>query len=906
MTATPLSPFARLIDVRSDTVLAQTTHLAAFTRTIPLDAPLTGSLTVPASDPGLATGAGATSFGQAALQAAGTDDGTLPVPMVVEVGVAGTAGAIAVRLRVTAVTRSYKDGAPMIQIDGEGPLAGYAGIVIGHAYYPGCKLSDVLGAAPGTITPVDPNTYGFLSADGVIPYLGGIFSRAPGLATWAGKALLATTPAVDASIAAISTNLETRGDTALNVLDTAAKRMAGDLLPGDSYPIGYRGHYYEDTAGGTNQVVVGAIGGSPAAGFTLDGDVSGTVDETVTARIVEASVATNAADVYGQVLFTGGNSNAGLPANATITGLGLLNPIGTGDRTDYTTCLPILSWQVNDQTGGVSFFNNDGVLRPLLAAAGPVYSLYVDTTGDTIYIGTDDGVLARSADVRAQHPWTSVGTLHARVERLACERDNSNNVYLFAHAVPKDKSLHGVYRYPGPAGSLTGGGYDGWGPVLLDAHVQDFVATDYQTIWVLLDNDQGHVHQYGLGAPAGGASPFVAYALPAAVRAFALDRVVTAGDSSHPAQDSIWAMTRGDAQSAYFLVRSGTTWGGFGPADADGSLAAASGTALTINGATGLGLTISGQYTSVFVSTSVGLFWSATLDGTGWKAASGINGLGNVSIAGVVAGQYQALQGALETRFFAYNPKQFFYSSSDARFWRDLTKEQLHLGPYVAYLAQVATNDLPSNAVITIGPMASSPIGNPANTHIQLAGANQDLPTGWYWERRLDDCNDWEYRLVNGNAITDACMQAGLTNLQTNETVTALRASADLARVCRRWLSENSVPQRTLTVRCPLTTQESAVWNVRPGQIVTVNLQDEINQMSADGSAIIGTQVVNMQSAPWWVIEATVTLDESGGSLAYADLTLGAVLRTDTTLTPDDLAASLQDQIKSIQAFGRG
>lgn len=905
---TALQPFARLIDIRSNTLVATTAHVAGFSRTITLDAPLTGTLSVPASDPGQVTGSGGTTFGTAALQAAGTDDGTAPVPTIVEIGVAGASGAIAVRLRVTAVTRSYKDGAPMIDITGEGPLAGYAGVVIAHAYYPGCKLSDVLGATPGTIIPVASGTAGFLSPNGAIPYLGGLFSRAPGMPAWTGKALLAVTPSVDASIAGISTNLETRGDTTLRALEAATKRMAGDYISGDAYPIGYRGHYYEDAASlssAGNSVVVGTIGGSPASGFTLDGNGSGAVDETVMARIVEASIETNSADTYGQVMFTGGKSNAGLPDGATITGLGLLNPIGTGDRTDYTTCLPIITWEVNDRTGGVAFFNNDGVLRPLSAPTGPIYCLYVDTNaaGSTMYIGTDKGVYSRPADVRAAHNWTSVGGVIGRVVRLAVQRDNGGGVHLFAHATPKDNNLHGIYQYPGPVGSLTGAGWDGWGACVLGAHVQDFVMTDYQTAWVLFDNDQGRVHQTAVGF--GGSSPMTPYALPAGVRAFHLDRVITAGDGSHPAQDSIWAMTKGDSQSAYFLPRTGTTWGPWTAADADGSLAAATpnGAEPTLNGAVGLGITISGQYTAVFVSTSQGLYWSATLDGKGWKSACGLNGLSGISIAGVAAGQYQGLQGALETRFFAYNPKQFFYSSSDARYWRDLTKEELHLGPFFAYLAQLATNDLPSNAVITIGPMATSPIGNAAGTHIQVTGANQDLPAGWYWQRRLDDCNDWSYTLVNGNAATDAALASGLTDLQTNTAVSALRASADVARVARRWLSENSVPARSLKVRCALTTQEAALWNVRPGQIVPVNLQDAINQLSADGSAIVGTQVVHMVNARWWVIEATMTLDESGGSLAYADLTLSTVLRKDKT-TPADIAAGLADNIRSLQSFG--
>jgi len=680
-----------------------------------------------------------------------------------------------------------------------------------------------------------------------------------------------------------------------------------DVTYNDTNPGGGSGGGTTSTA--VNQVVLGAVGGSPITGtYVLDGNGSGAVDETATARIIEASITTNLADVYGSTAFIGGASNAGLPANATITGVGLINPIGTGGRTDYTTCLPVISYHVNDKTGGVSIFNNDGRFRDILTSAGPVYSLNVDNAHATMYIGTSDGVLSRSTDVRAVHVWAAVGALHGKVIRIAVETDGSGNAVLFVHVEPKDKNLYGIYRFPGLSGSLTGAGYDGWTPVHLDAHVQDFVATDAGTIWLLLGNDQGTVHRYHIGD----ADPITSYALPTGIRAFALSRVITTGDGSHPAQDSVWAMTQGDNNGCYFTVKAadGTWSNGLIGGNQDGSLQAPSGQGLSCNGATGLGITIGGktvagayvqgQYTSVFLCSNAGIWWSATLDGKGWTRATDLGGLSDDNIVGVVAGQYQALQGALTTRFFAWTPKQFFYSNSDARWWRDLTKEELHLGPYFALLAQKATNDLPDNGIITIGPTVHSPIGNPDATHISLPGC---LPATQYWERRLDDCLDWRYRLWESASISEACMPSGLANLQTSEHLTLDRSSADLATVSRRWLAENSVPQRQLTVKCPITSQESGLWDVMPTMLVHVNLTDTIAQLSPVDGSVVGTQVVNLVNSPWWVLDVELNTDQPGGSLAYATLTLGSVLAKQAH-SPDDIAAGLADSIRIIRNFG--
>jgi lysophospholipase L1-like esterase len=1356
---TPLQPFARLTDLTTGNVVATTLDVFEGQQTIAMDAPQKGRLVFPLGDASGAATSSSTTFGASLLRAAGQDDGTPAVPMLLEYGTSGPTGDISLRMRVEQVTRELTSSGYVVTVEGDCLLSQYAGLPIGHALYPGVALQDALNAPAGTIVPTDPSA-GFVGPTALIPYLAGMFQRVPGLASWpsAARSALHVVPAVDPPLNTNAVNIAARGVSTLKVLGDIVKRAAGDYLPGDSAPMGFRSHYFmryrKGTAGTTtttttgggpstppdwkttalaqsgntalwmmdeasgltradatgnghdvtfagtptagpsltsgsarstrisdsatygtitnltgfptsgaftievwvdvdasnnadefaiawgnatvgdgfgialhsnrtqvwgwmsghdlfatpsggaisghhcllmdydgttqrvfldnvllgsqavptpstsltngrigmvqagggfhwlgsigatrvvsrvltaterssayaagmgtvpnlnigfigdsitantpsdgtqsppqatcaalatslgrpvaainqgvsgsstsdwlpsagpgyanakaailaagcplvhimlgtndsrtdrrttattlhanlstiiadleasglrvvvsypayvvpgsggglydatsdtllqsyeaqidslvggstyagdktayahfsanqsqlidglhpnaagvafyasawapaiqaalpassggstttttttagdpgNDLIVGRVGGNPA-GIALVGGASAPVgDEATTARIVDgATISSNNADACAQALFVGGKSNAGLPAGAQITGLALLNPIGTGGRTDYTTCLPIISYQVQNRTGGVLFFANDGTLRPLLDAGGPVYCLNVDNTNGVMYAGTSDGVLTRSTNVRVASPWTHVGELQGRVDRLQVVSNSAGTeTAIWAQVTAKDKALSGIYhRNPASPTGMGGVGHDGWTPAILGEHIQSFAATDPSTYFVILNN-QGNVWRHVLGSP----NPMTVYALPTGVRAYRLDRVITAGDGTggHTATDSIWASTSGDGQGAYILKETGTSWGAFYGANADGSLsnAATPGHALQINAAVGLGLTIEGQYTAVFVCTSSGIWWADNLNGTAWKRATGLDGLTDYGVSGVTAGQYQALQGALTTRVFAYNPTQLFYSNSSARFWRDLTKEELHWGPYFAALALGSSYaDLPHNDVITIGPMALSPISNPPNTHIQVAC----LPTGWYWLRQLDDCLDWEYRLVNGSAVTEACMASSIADLGTSTSVSLVQSSNDLAKVGRRWLAENTVPVKTIKVLTTCTTQEAGILKVYPGDLVPVTLQDAIPEVTLDGT-VVRTVVVAFSATPLYVTSITRTMDQSGGPLMRVELELSNVYRKEVA-SPDDLAAGLQDQLNSLKDFYR-
>ena len=659
----------------------------------------------------------------------------------------------------------------------------------------------------------------------------------------------------------------------------------------------------------------GNIGGLPYAGFGFNGDNVGPVwDERIEARILpdQSMVQVDLSACYDQCSFTGGDTNSGLPAGATLTALALLNgaPPAAGQATgqsvgrdQWQDNLAVVGVDVGGRSGGLYYWVGDGALRPWPRLVTPVLSIAVDQTHGALYVGTPSGVYTRSLDpTDTTSPWVAVGSLGVRVIRLQALPDASGATVLFAHAQgTPDKRYDGVYRYPALTAAPSGD-FNGWDPALLTMTVMDMLATDAFTYWTLIKADQNKVYKHVTTAAAPTAAP-TAYALPAGVRATGLSRVITAGPTP---QDSVWATGAGDAQGAYVLLsQGGGVWGpAFQPGNADGSLAAPSGRPLQVNHVVGLGLTLQGQFTSIFACTDNGIFWSATLDGRGWTPLNGQNGLDGISIQSMAAGQQQQLRGtgatsATVNRLFAFNATQFFWSSNSGINWRDITRDKLHAGPYVSQLAQACPGaDLPANRVATIGPMAASPIGLAAATHLQCPATY--LPADWYWDRRLDGRNDWWYWLVNGNAPLPRQKTDQLTQVQTNATVPPAQAATDLARVMLAWLARNSTPIVTATLASAFSTTDAGLRRLRPTMAVPVQWTKSVLQLDGTG-AIRTVQMVNLQGQVLRVKKHEI---KRGADPTYADTVTTLVTFLGDPLSPQDLAQGLLDAKKATAVFG--
>ena len=788
--------------------------------------------------------------------------------------------------------------------------------------------------------------------------------------TYTASVTNATIGGIVRALQRIPVNIDIWSDYVSKALLTICQRLGGVVFAGDTAPQGARGHFVADSSdiplnlaftlglvnssggnpalglvtptgpfghqgssGATGRldsyVVVGNVGGTPNPGFAFNGDTSArVVDETVEARITldQATIQPDLTTLYGQTDFVGGASNSGFPPNGKVTGMTVIN--GTPSDSPpiaWTDCLPVVSiatqqqlagQQTGDNSGGLYFWIGDGQMRrwPSTLAA-PHLCLGVSVDGTTLYVGTNAGVYSNSSNPRnTSTPWTPVGGLSGIVTRIQTVPDGSGGQVLFALVQGTGKDgLDGIYRFPALAGSLTGAGYDGWSPLVQQGNILDFVATDSGTIWCILkaaNSSAGNnqVLQYTF-APA---PSVTTYTLPSNVKATKIDRVITAGTGTSPAQDSIWVATNGDGQGAYFAVKNADgTWGPFVGANQDGSLKGPADQPLQVNHVVGLGLTIGTLYTTVFACTNNGIFYQGAanttpgfvLSGGGWKSANGLNGLDNVPITHVSAGAAQTLLTQTVNRIFASNDNQIFATNTGGLWWRDLTRDSVNLGPYLSNLALLnAYGDLPDNRIQTWGPSAHSPLGLADNTHIQIAAARGDtLPAGWYWQRRLDERLDWCYRLVNGNAPLSSIMFSQLSSIQTNEVVPLLVASGQLAYVSVRWLGEHSVAQTLLHLPSSFTTAAAALRTLRPSMQVGVTLVGTILARSSTG-AIIGTQYCDFNNAPLYVLSHRI--QKRAGSNVFETLTvLGPLLRTQD-VTPQDMAASLADNIKSLKLFG--
>ncbi len=752
-------------------------------------------------------------------------------------------------------------------------------------------------SATTTITLTDTGGVGMTFAVSLTEPNAGDYSAAPAAGTIAAGGQQAVTITFTPGIAATRT-------ATLTITGTADDLPASFALSGRGRaPLG-------------PGALFGNIGGTPYPGFGFNGDNVGPVwDERVEARILpdQSTVQVDLAACYDQCAFTGGDTNSGLPAGATLTALALLNgapPTATQTRGQsaardaWQDNLAVVGVDVGGKSGGLYYWFGDGVLRPWPGLQStPVLSMAVDPSGASIYVGTPSGVYTRSTDpTDTTSPWVAVGSLGVRVVRLQALPDASNNTVLFAHAQgTPDKRYDGVYRYPALTASPAGD-FNGWDPALLATTVLDMLATDAYTYWTLIKADQGKVYRHVTTAAAPVAAPVV-YALPVGVRATGLSRVITAGPTP---QDSVWATCAGDAQGAYFLLsQGGGVWGPtFQAGNADGSLVAPSGRPLQVNHVVGLGLTLQGQFTSVFACTDNGVFYSATLDGRGWKPLNGQNGLDGISIQSMAAGQQQQIRGTGATsatinRLFAFNATQFFWSSNSGINWRDITRDKLDAGPYVSQLTQACAGaDYPANRVATIGLMAASPIGLAAATHLQCPTSY--LPAGWYWERRLDGRNDWWYWLVNGNAPLPRQKTDQLTAVQTNATVPPGQAATDLARVMVAWLARNSTPIVTATLASAFSTTDAGLRRLRPTMAVPVQWTKSVLQMDKIG-AIVPVQMVNLQGQVLRVKKHEIRKGADGG---YAETTTTLVTFLGDPLSPQDLAQGLLDAKKALSVFG--
>jgi hypothetical protein len=427
------------------------------------------------------------------------------------------------------------------------------------------------------------------------------------------------------------------------------------------------------------------------------------------------------------------------------------------------------------------------------------------------------------------------------------------------------------------------------------SNVLDMQATDDHSFFYLDKSDQHTVFLHDYGTSPATTTPF---ALPGGVNAIRLDRV-TGG-----VVDTVYAVTTGSTEAAYYTAFVTGAWQPFAAAH----LAVAA--SLKVNRFLGPYATVNGvNAVQALAATDNGLYWSTTTTPTApgdWHSANDQNGLGGVSVTLVSVGAPQVLAGQTTSRVFAASDNALYMSSNSALQFENVTQGRVDLGPYFAALVQSTTGAAPSNRVQTVGPMAASPLGGPAGTHVQVTTFQgfPTLPSTWYWQRRLTQRLSWEYRLVNPDCPFPHLQRDQLTDIEANESQGVDTASALVAAVARKWLGENSAPQTILSVPSIFTQQEAALRRLQATQRVAVTLNGTIPQRSSMGD-IIASTYVSFSGAPFYVLDHAWHLAADGGPYAETTTTLGSVLRT-SPLSAADMAATFQRQLRDVKVFATG
>lgn len=922
MSTTPIQPHVRFYNLPTGALISESSRVLDWTIDREANKPAVLTIEVPLTDPDSAP----------ALVAAAGVNGT---PTLMEFTLGGQGGATDAAKMIDLVDRKLKIDRPSVSDSGGDIASLLADVLILHSTYTDVKFSDALDGAHGTIVPLHPQHYG-ISSTNALPGVSGVLRVQPGNPTWVGLPKLTFTAYFDPAVGAISTNLDAYADPILKAIDALMKQMGGFVIAGDSVPQGERAIRVFDSSAplaedgtslnlaqtlglrqagdGANSITFGHVGGTPKAGFGFNGDNIGLVlDESIEARVLDDAmeITDDISKVYDAVTIQGGSSNGGLPPNPTITSMAMLNgapPSQSATRDKWTDNVCLIGITTDNERGGGLYYNfGDGESRAVpRSLAGPHLSIAVSADASTLYVGTPHGVYSHPSNLTdTTSAWVPVGGLDARVVRLQALPNGSGGTVLFAHVDgAKDKRTDGIYRFPGILSGVVGSDYGGWDFSYANDKILDMIATDEYTFFCLLKADQGNLYRY----QATNATPVAtrtAYPLPASIAATSIHRVITAGGTGHPAQDSIWLTTSGDNNGGWFLVEGATAgdWGTFQPGNADGSLVGPAGQGLQVNGYVGLGLTLAGVYTSIFASTNNGIWWSPTLDGKGWETLNGQNGLDGIGIARLAAGQQQQFlgtgtRGRTINRFFASNGNQFFLSNDSGAHWEDLARGKVTAGSYVSELVRTIQGHYPDNSLITAGPMLHSPLGEADATHLQIPATY--LPANYYLERRLDQRGNWFYFLRNAAAAIPREYGQQVMVFATNLAANLLTQSTNVVRDMLTWLSRNSVPITTVKVPSAFSTREAGLRRLREGMVVPLTINRSVQQINAAG-VVVTAPLVAYTNAPFRVRKHTM---KGGDGLGYATTETELVTYLGDPLTPEQIATGMMDARHNLEVFG--
>ncbi|MDE3106508.1 MAG: hypothetical protein KGK08_15155, partial [Acidobacteriota bacterium] len=242
-----VSPYARVVDVRTGTLLASTTDILDYEITWKLSAFGKLKVSVPLGDP----------VAGALLAVANT-----PRPALLEFSLDGGTSFDSRKLVEAPQTVVSSTGA--VTEDGDDLGSIYAHVGVDRVTFSNVLLYQVLNGQPGQI-PVDGT--GVILLGDSLPWVKGLFQTKPGRSDWADQNNLVFVPVVSTWLAGLLVSVDVNADNVANALDSTLRTVAGAYLPRDLAPVGTRQFYVMDPSdatlnltGVTRGIAVGYLG----------------------------------------------------------------------------------------------------------------------------------------------------------------------------------------------------------------------------------------------------------------------------------------------------------------------------------------------------------------------------------------------------------------------------------------------------------------------------------------------------------------------------------------------------------------------------------------------------------------------------------------------------------------------
>jgi hypothetical protein len=645
------------------------------------------------------------------------------------------------------------------------------------------------------------------------------------------------------------------------------------------------------------------------------------------------------------------------------------NPARVIDQTawNWQNCVPVISMGTQTgNVGGLFYTPGDNIFHRLSQQMSVNYMTY-DEELNIIFVANDFGVYYLSLNpteitptgwptIPAGHPLGTeipsspgkvgsglanpklnrLGSLVRHVVKVITSKGDNGITYVMAHSQGSGNGGDGIFCYPCIPGDQTadvGYGYDlttgavsdTWSRIQALETVVDFTA--YKGLqYLYFINSQTDVNNQGAWVTivynAGSTSTDMPPVGKAKIHDFGRASLIT---FEHDGKSPNIFLTTAAGSARFYRIQAGTK--NVFDANADRTLKDLDGLPVQVNHIVHYGVyandalgisenltpSINGHNVALLACTDHGLFYTSSLTGGQWQPTNGQSGLETTNIVWASGGLGQPILQHKVYRVFASDGQNFYQSNNGGIWWTNVTAASLDLAPffYGLYQELVPLSTFPHNNITVLSSsQGSTTTFAPGDFETITAGNAYDLPKDFQWARRLDEHNDWTYRLIDtrSNAPFFGIMFSQVNSLQGSLQVPPIVASQQLAIVTMRWLMEATKNFSTITIESQFTQDNAALRTLRPTMQVTVEYSGFIARfVTVSGDLVAqGMHYVNYKKTPFYVISHELKSAQSSGGAAgvvFTETKLGSTL-VQSTQDPNALAADMQYALKSVKKYG--